>query len=84
MEIRGAVRASMVEALRGIPSDRAALGLVHAMMQSEEHTESRAQMVRYLVEHLREYRESIETLRQMVSTDPSNEIRLLASSVLGL
>lgn len=83
-EPHGAVRAHMVEALRGMPADRAALGLVHVMIQSEEHTHSRAQMVRYLVEHLRDYRDSIETLRQMVSSDPSNEVRLLASSVLSL
>lgn len=83
-EIHGAVRCAMTEALRQIPADPRSLGAVHLMAREEPHTESRAQMVRYLVEHLREFDEPTETLRWMTSNDPSNQVRLLASSVLGL
>lgn len=83
-EVHGAVRCARVEALRQIPADPQSLGAVHVLAQCEPHTESRAQMVRYLVEHVREFDQSIETLRWMTFNDPSNQVRLLASSVLGL
>lgn len=81
-EPRGAVRAAMADALRLFTADKRSLGAMLAVVRDERHHEARALLVSYLVEHLDEYEHSLDTLRGMAFEDPSNRVRLLASTAL--
>jgi len=81
-EPRGAVRAAMTDALREMPADGLSLRTVNGMALNEPNPAARALMVKYLVAHLHEFEEARPTLLEMTATDPSNQVRILASYCL--
>jgi hypothetical protein len=81
-EPRGAVRAAMAEALLRLPPSDLALQAVNGLTRNERNHQARAMMVRYLVKHLHAFEEARPTLLERVATDPTPQVRLLASYVL--
>jgi HEAT repeat protein len=75
----GAVRSAMTDALRELPASPHSLRTVLGLVRREPHNEARALMVSYLVDHLHDFEQARSTLREMTASDPSNEVRLLAS-----
>ena len=81
-EPRGAVRASIVEALGKLPPDTESVDTVIDRIRSERNHEARALMTTYLVRHLSEFEQARGVLEYLTFNDPTNRVRILASSVL--
>ena len=78
-EPRGAVRASIVNAIRKLPASDFTLRSIDDYVHVEPHPYARAAMVRYLVEHFHDFDGARGTLLELVETDPSQQVRVLAS-----
>jgi len=78
-EPRGAVRSAMVDAVRRLPASDFSLRSINDYIFVEPHAHARATMARYLIDHFYEFDGARGTLLQLFETDPSQQVRILAS-----